>query len=57
MCRFFEKERELPQCHFSDIAEAAAVSAGSAGAHSIGYGLWLMRLQPFEGGLQRQSLG
>jgi hypothetical protein len=31
--------------------------AGSAGARSIGYGLWLMRLQPFENGLQRMGLG
>jgi hypothetical protein len=33
------------------------VAAGSAGARSIGYGLWLMRLQPFENGLQRMGLG
>jgi hypothetical protein len=33
------------------------VAAGSAGPCSIGYGLWLMRLQPFENGLQRMGLG
>jgi hypothetical protein len=29
---------------------------GSPGARSIGYGLWLRRLQPFEDGLQRLYL-
>jgi len=29
---------------------------GSPGARSIGYGLWLLRLQPFEDGLQRLDL-
>jgi hypothetical protein len=33
------------------------VAAGSAGARSIGYGLWLVRLQPFENGLERMGLG
>jgi hypothetical protein len=28
----------------------------SPGARSIGYGLWLLRLQPFEDGLQRLGL-
>ena len=32
------------------------VAAGSPGARSIGYGLWLLRLQPFEDGLQRLDL-
>ena len=29
---------------------------GSPGARSIGYGLWLLRLQPFEDRLQRLGL-
>jgi hypothetical protein len=56
-----------PVAHFQrammmDIDQANATHehprpAGSAGARSIGYGLWLMRLQPFENGLQRMGLG
>jgi hypothetical protein len=36
--------------------KAYAPPRGSPGARSIGYGLWLLRLQPFEDGLQRLDL-
>jgi hypothetical protein len=48
----------LQRAMMMDLDQANAyVAAGSAGARSIGYGLWLMRLQPFEDGLQRVGLG
>ena len=36
--------------------KAYAPPRGSPGARSIGYGLWLLRLQAFENGLERLDL-
>src|SRR5438270_9750178 len=43
-----ESCRVSVECRFT-----LGVAAGSPGARSIGYGLWLLRLQPLKDGLQR----
>ncbi len=40
----------------SSVTSSNSIAVGSPGARILGYGLWLMRLQPFEDGLQRLAL-
>jgi hypothetical protein len=40
----------------ADRGPSFRIAAGSPGTRSIGYGLWLVRLEPFEDGPQRLGL-
>ena len=66
LCRGFDDrgEERIARFRVGDAQRAlppsegivALVAAGSPGARSIGYGLWFLRLQPFEDGLQGVDL-